>query len=513
MPGAAPLLEARGISKRFIAVQALDRVDAAFRAGEVVAVMGENGAGKSTLMKCLAGVHAPDAGEVWLEGRRVTIRGVREAEALGIAFIHQELNLAGNLSVGANIFLGREPRRGGPLGWIDRAAVRSRAAALLAQLELAESPDTLVSELSIGHQQMVEIAKALSQKARVLIMDEPTSSLTHHETQTLFGLVKRLREDGMAVVFISHRIGEVEEIADRVIVLRDGRNSGELGRDEIEHDRIVSLMVGRDLTAHEKAAPEELGMPRLTLRGLRTRAFPRHAVSFELRAGEIVGMAGLVGAGRTELARTVFGIDRKAGGQVLVDGRASRIQGPRSAMRAGIAYVPEDRKAQGAVVDFSIRDNMALASLGELQAMSFVLDGGIDRLAERTRERLSIRTPTIEQPVRMLSGGNQQKVVIGKWVARNPGVFLLDEPTRGIDVRSKGQIYQLIEELARSGAAVLVISSDLEEVLRISDRVLVMHEGRLAGELGRAEMSEESIMQLATGQTTDRTTGQTLETI
>ncbi|NNM28059.1 MAG: sugar ABC transporter ATP-binding protein, partial [Akkermansiaceae bacterium] len=351
------MLEACGLSKRFGGVRALTAVDAAFRPGEIVAVMGENGAGKSTLMKCLAGVHQPDEGEVRMDGRVAPIPDVRAAERLGIAFIHQELNLAENLDVGANVFLGREPRLFGP--FFNRGEIRRRTRALLDELELKFAPDLPVRELSIGHRQMVEIAKALSQDARVLIMDEPTSSLSLHETGILFGLVRRLRDQGMCIVFISHRMGEVEEIADRVIVLRDGENSGELQKGEIEHDRIVSLMVGRKLAVHHKTT-QSGGEVLLDVRDLRVTRFPDLPVSFELRAGEVVGMAGLVGAGRTELARAIFGIDRPIAGTVAVDGRPIRIGHPRDAVRAGLALVPEDRKAQGAILNLSLRDNVAM---------------------------------------------------------------------------------------------------------------------------------------------------------
>jgi len=493
-----PLLEACAISKRFGGVRALQQVSATFRPGEVVAVMGENGAGKSTLMKCLAGVHQPDEGEVKIEGETVRIPDVRSAKRLGIAFIHQELNLAGNLDVGANVFLGREPRLMGP--FFNRGEIRRRTKELLDSLELKFAPETLVQNLAIGHRQMVEIAKALSQEARILIMDEPTSSLSLHETRVLFRLIDKLKEKGMCIVFISHRMSEVEEIADRVIVLRDGENSGELEKREIEHDRIVPLMVGRKLAVHDKEVGE-VGDALLEIRDLRVARFPDIPVSFSLRAGEVVGMAGLVGAGRTDLVRAIFGIDRSLGGSVTVAGQEIRIGHPRDAVKAGIALVPEDRKAQGTILNISIRDNVAMAGLNRWNRAGFVRDGLVDRKAEDAREALSIRTPTIRQLVAMLSGGNQQKVVLAKWMPLDPKIFLLDEPTRGIDVGSKSEIYDVIDKMTSGGAAVLAISSELEEVLRISDRVLVMHEGRLAGEVARDSelFTEEGIMQLATG--------------
>ena len=497
-PDSQPLLEARAISKRFGGVRALEGVSASFRAGEVVAVMGENGAGKSTLMKCLAGVHQPNEGEVAVDGEVIQIPDVRAAENLGIAFIHQELNLAENLNIGANVYLGREPRILGP--FFDQREIRLRTQDLLDALELDVTPDTPVRNLSIGHRQMVEIAKALSQKARILIMDEPTSSLSLHETRILFRLVKKFREEGMGIVFISHRMAEVEEIADRVIVLKDGRNSGELGREEISRDRIVSLMVGRELVVHQKAGGKT-GEVLLEVCDLRVARFPDVPVSFELRAGEVVGMAGLVGAGRTEVARAIFGIDRSLGGAVRVNGQPVSIKHPQDAIRAGLALVPEDRKAQGAILNLNIRDNVAMVGMNRWQQAGFVKDRQIDQRAEEARESLRIQTPSTRQQVSMLSGGNQQKVVLAKWMPLRPRIFLLDEPTRGIDVGSKSEIYEVIDQMTAEGAAVLAISSELEEVLRISDRVIVMHEGRIAGQVARDDprFSEEGIMQLATG--------------
>ncbi|HJM63620.1 MAG: sugar ABC transporter ATP-binding protein [Roseibacillus sp.] len=473
-------------------------MSASFHAGEIVAVMGENGAGKSTLMKCLAGVHQPNEGEVAVDGEVIQIPDVRAAENLGIAFIHQELNLAENLNIGANVYLGREPRILGP--FFDQREIRLRTQDLLDALELDVTPDTPVRNLSIGHRQMVEIAKALSQKARILIMDEPTSSLSLHETRILFRLVKKFREEGMGIVFISHRMAEVEEIADRVIVLKDGRNSGELGREEISRDRIVSLMVGRELVVHQKAGGKT-GEVLLEVCDLRVARFPDVPVSFELRAGEVVGMAGLVGAGRTEVARAIFGIDRSLGGAVRVNGQPVSIKHPQDAIRAGLALVPEDRKAQGAILNLNIRDNVAMVGMNRWQQAGFVKDRQIDQRAEEARESLRIQTPSTRQQVSMLSGGNQQKVVLAKWMPLRPRIFLLDEPTRGIDVGSKSEIYEVIDQMTAEGAAVLAISSELEEVLRISDRVIVMHEGRIAGQVARDDprFSEEGIMQLATG--------------
>ena len=494
-----PFLEASGIHKRFPGVQALKGVDAVFFPGEVVAVIGENGAGKSTLMKVIAGVHPPDAGAVTLEGQPVTIPTVSKATELGIAFIHQELNLSDNLSVGANIFLGREPRKFGRLGIIDRRTIRRSAREILDRLEMDCDPETTVRELSIGHQQMVEIAKALSQNARMIIMDEPTSSLTPHETDCLFNLIRSLKSQGVCIVYISHRLMEVGQIADRVIVLRDGENSGELARDEIDHERMVSLMVGRSLTQFYQHKERRIGAPVLEVSDLAVPGLSGPPINFTLRAGEVVGMAGLVGAGRTELAQAVFGVDGAITGTLKVDGDIVEINNPRDAINAGIALVPEDRRDYGLITEFAVRDNISLSALDRHQTGKFVREKEIAALAREAVDEFNVKTTSIENEVGLLSGGNQQKVVLAKWISLKPKVLLLDEPTRGIDVGSKSEVYQLIENLASQGVAILAISSDLEEILRISDRVLVMHDGALAGELGRDMLSEEAVMALATG--------------
>jgi ribose transport system ATP-binding protein len=494
--GTTPLLEVRSVSKRFPGVVALDGVSLHVGAGEVVAVLGENGAGKSTLMKILAGVQTPDGGEIVVDGTPVEIDSVQTALRYGIALIHQELNLADNLSVAANIMLGREPRR---MGLIDHGQVRRLAQEAMDRVGLTCSPRTLVKRLSIGHQQMVEIAKALSTSARILIMDEPTSSLSEQEARQLFVLVKDLRQRGISVVYISHRLGEVSELADRVVVLRDGRNAGALSREQINHDAMVRLMVGRELSQFYPHEPHEPGPVALEVAGVRTRANPGHEVSFSVRGGEIVGIAGLVGAGRSELLTTIFGITPALGGTIKVGGVEVTPGSPREAIAAGIALVPEDRKQQGLVLGMAVRENMSLATVADRSRRGFVNRGYERQLAARMIEAMRIRTPSDRQIVQYLSGGNQQKVVLGKWLAAEPKVLLLDEPTRGIDVGAKQEIYRLMEDLARGGAAVAFVSSEMEEVLGMSDRALVMHEGCLAGELARDELSEESVMRLATG--------------
>jgi ribose transport system ATP-binding protein len=491
-----PLLEVRNLTKSFPGVRALRDVSLGLNAGEVLAVIGENGAGKSTLMKILAGVQKPDSGQILLDGQPVTIDSVKDALKLGIVLIHQELNLADNLDIGANIFLGREPRR---LGFIDRKTIYAQSQALLDRVGLDVSPRTIVSALTIGRQQMVEIAKALSVNARILIMDEPTSSLTQHETEQLYKVVRDLRSRGMAIVYISHRLGEVKELADRVVVLRDGQFAGHLMRDEVSHDRMVKLMVGRDLSQFYQRTHHAPQAPALEVSGLRTPQQPRHELSFAVRAGEIVGVAGLVGAGRTEMLQTLFGVTPALSGTIKVAGRIVTPQSPREAIRAGLALVPEDRKQQGLILEMAVRENMSLPSLRRTQHAGFLNFAAEKQTAAEMIQKLNVKTPGDRQVCQYLSGGNQQKVVIGKWLAMNPKVLLLDEPTRGIDVGAKREIYKLMEQLAQGGVAILFVSSEMEEVLGMSDRTLVMHEGKLTGELQRGELSEEAVMHLATG--------------
>jgi ribose transport system ATP-binding protein len=494
-----PLLEVRGLRKHFPGVQALDGVSLDLRAGEVLAVVGENGAGKSTLMKVLAGVHAPDGGELLLRGKPVRFAGVADAQRHGISLIHQELNLAETLDIAANVCLGREVVRGGLLGWLDRRAMDRLTRGLLARVGLDASPRTPVVRLSPGQKQLVEIARALGMDARVIIMDEPTSSLTQTEAQRLFQVVGELKRAGVAVVYISHRLGEVREVADRVVVLRDGRYAGTLARHEITHDALVRLMVGRDL---KQLYPRRHGAPgpvRLELRGVLYEGGGRGPISLAVRGGEVVGMAGLVGAGRTELAEALFGIRRILAGEVYLDGRPLKVRHPTEAIRAGLFLVPEDRRLHGLVLEASVRDNIALPNLDQLSVLRLIRPGGETALARRMSDKLHVRAAGVGQAAAQLSGCNQQKVVLGKWLARTPRVLILDEPTRGVDVGARSEIYALIDELAGAGVAVLMISSDMEEVLGMSDRLLVMYQGRLAGELSRAQMSETAVMNLATG--------------
>ena len=490
------LLEARSLTKSFPGVRALKGVSLTVGRGEVVAVIGENGAGKSTLMKILAGVQTADTGEIRIDGEPAPLRSVEEALGLGIALIHQELNLAQNLDVAANVFLGREPRR---WGLIDTARLHREAGQFLQAVGLEVAPDTRVGSLAIGQQQLVEIAKALSTRARVLIMDEPTSSLSAGEAENLFRVIQDLRGRGVSIVYISHRLGEVSRLADRVVVLRDGENSGELARHEISHAAMVRLMVGRDLSQFYPHQPHVRPETVLKVEGLRTPAHPSHPLSFEVRAGERVGLAGLVGAGRTEVLLALFGVQPAVGGTVNVDGKPLRAETPAEAIEAGLALVPEDRKREGVVLAMPVRENVSLASLRQDQRHGFRDGARETSLSVEMIQSLRIKTPGDRQVVQFLSGGNQQKVVIGKWLALKPRILLLDEPTRGIDIGAKQEIYRLMEELAAQGVAILFASSEMEEILGMSDRVLVMHEGRITGELARHQLSEEAIMHLATG--------------
>jgi ribose transport system ATP-binding protein len=490
------LLEVKRVCKSFPGVRALHEVSLRLNRGEVLAVIGENGAGKSTLMKILAGVQSQDTGEILVDGKTVRLDSVETALRNGVSLIHQELNLADNLDVGANIFLGREPLR---YGLIDRPRIREEAQQYLEMVGLDVSPDTIVGELTIGRQQMVEIAKALSVNSRILIMDEPTSSLSYGETVQLFKVVKDLRSRGISVIYISHRLGEVKELADRITVLRDGENAGDLDRSEINHDAMVKLMVGRDISQFYVRSRHEIGDVMLEVKNLRTPVHPTHELNFQVRAGEIVGMAGLVGAGRTEMMETIFGVTPAVSGEVNVQGKTLTPKQPRDAIDAGMVLAPEDRKQQGLIIEMSVRENLSLASLRRDQIGGFLNVTKESEISAEMIERMKVKTPSEDQIIKFLSGGNQQKVVLGKWLAMHPRVLLLDEPTRGIDVGAKQQIYNLMEELASRGIAILFISSEMEEIIGIADRALVMHEGRITGELPRNELTEESIMQLATG--------------
>ena len=490
-------LEVRDICKSFPGVRALHNVSLRLNNGEILSVVGENGAGKSTLMKIVAGALQPDSGEFLLDGQTVLFRTVSDALNRGIALIHQELNLANNLSVGANIFLGREPLR---RGLIDEKTICDEAKHVLQRVGLDVSPKTPVRHLTLGHQQLVEIARALSIRARILIMDEPTSSLSGGESRRLFEVIRDLRSNGVSILYISHRLGEVLELSDRVTVLRDGKNAGDLERADVTHDGLVRMMVGRDLSHFYSRQPHEAGDVAISVRGLVTAAWPEHPLSFDIRAGEIVGVAGLVGAGRTDMLRTLFGVDRPLAGNISVGSKSVRLESPVDAIRSGIALVPEDRKQQGAVLEMTIRENIGLAGLRQNARTAGFLNFAAESADSAAMvKRLRVKTPDDCHGVGTLSGGNQQKVVLGKWLALRPKVLLLDEPTRGIDVGAKQEVYRLMDELAGQGMAILFVSSELEEIVGMSDRALVMHEGRITGELLRENLTEESVMQMATG--------------
>ncbi|MFF8285872.1 sugar ABC transporter ATP-binding protein [Streptomyces albus] len=498
-PPARELLRTEGIRKTFPGVVALDGVDFDLRAGEVHVLLGENGAGKSTLIKVLSGAYRADAGRVLRDGKPVRISGAEAAEKLGIATIHQEFNLVPQLSVAENIFLGRQPRR---LGIVDRKKMEADAKVLLDRVGVTASPRTPVGELGIAGRQMVEIAKALSLRTRVLIMDEPTAVLTSEEVARLFAIVRKLRSDGVGIVFITHHLEEIPAIGDRVTVLRDGRSVGQVPADTPEDD-LVRLMVGRDIAQQYprergKADADAGSAPLLRVSGLRKQGVFED-VSFEVRAGEVVGIAGLVGAGRTEVVRAVFGADSYDAGRVEVAGKRLPGGDVWASHTAGLGLVPEDRKGQGLLPEASVADNLALVTMREASRGGLVDRGGLRKEAARIADRLGVRMAGLDQHVRTLSGGNQQKVVIGKWLLAKSRVLILDEPTRGIDVGAKVEIYQLINELTASGHAVLMISSDLPEVLGMSDRILVMSQGRIAGELTAREATQDAVMALAVG--------------
>ncbi|WP_433679840.1 sugar ABC transporter ATP-binding protein [Nocardia sp. CA-119907] len=488
-------LRVSGLSKSFAGVPALREVSLDFPAGAVTALMGENGAGKSTLIRILGGDHRPDSGHLELDGVRFEMATPAAARAAGIRVIGQEPEIVPHVSVAENVYLGALPRRAGRL--LDRAALRERMRTDLARLGFDRDldPDILGSKLTAAQRQLVEIMRALTTDAKVIAFDEPTSSLSDHETESLFALIGRLREQGLAVIYVSHRMREIFRLADRVAVLRDGALVGERATGETTDREIVRMMVGRDLST---LFARKHGTPgRVVLDADAVTTDDVSEVSLRVRAGEVVALAGLVGAGRSELAGALAGDLPIRSGEVRVDGKKLRLRQPRDAVRAGLGYAPEERKAQALLLHRGVRDNISLAMLDRLRRLRFVRRGAERRLARQYVESLRVRTPSIEQEVRKLSGGNQQKVVLARWLARKPKVLILDEPTRGVDVGAKVEIYHIIEELAESGVAVLVISSELPEVLGLADRIVVMQHGRVTGELDRGEASEEAILALA----------------
>ncbi len=498
MPGnahaLAPLLAMRGMVKSFPGVQALRGVDLTLNAGEVLALLGENGAGKSTLIKLLGGAHPADAGSITVDGREVDLRSPKAAREAGIAVIHQEFNLVGGLTASQNMFLGQETARA---GFLDQRQERRRAAELFQRLGVEMDLDLPCNRLSTAQQQLVEIAKALVFQTKILVMDEPTAALTLQETQRLFVIINDLRRDGIGIIYISHRFDEIFEISDRVIVLRDGANVSEHAISEVSRSRLIEQMVGRELKNEFPSRSVSIGQPRLEVKNL-SRGRAVQDVGFTVRGGEIVALTGLVGSGRTETARLIFGADRRDSGEIQLDGRRLEIRNPRQAIAAGIGLLTEDRKLQGLVLGASVRDNFSLPNLARLSWVGFVR-----KRVEREEfagyvDQLKIRIPHQEQRARNLSGGNQQKVVLAKWLARNCEVLIFDEPTRGVDVGAKYEIYELMNQLAARGKAILMISSDLPEVLGMADRILVMREGRLTGEItDLSQVTQEQIMQYA----------------
>jgi ribose transport system ATP-binding protein len=490
------LVEMTGISKSFPGVHALDGAQFDLRPGEVHALVGENGAGKSTLMKVLSGIYRRDAGTIKVKGQDVDVTSPHQAQSLGIAIIHQELNLANHLTVAQNIFIGREPRRG-PM--LDEAALNRKASDLFDRLHLRLDPRRRVGSLAVAQQQMVEIAKALSYDSSVLIMDEPTAALTDTEIEELFQIIRQLRDTGAGVVHISHRLEELKQISDRITVMRDGRYISTVETANASIPDIIAMMVGRTIFESKPELPETpdptviLEVQHLN-RGRQVRD-----ISFQLHRGEILGVAGLVGAGRTEVMRAIFGADTPESGEVLVNGKAVHVKTPTDGVAHGIGYLSEDRKRYGLALGMDVETNIALASMGRFtNKLGFIRPSKTREIALRHVESLAIKTPSIGQRVKNLSGGNQQKVVIGKWLTADMEVLIFDEPTRGIDVGAKSEIYKLLNDLAREGKGIIMISSELPEILRMSHRILVMCEGRITGELTAGEATQEKIMTLAT---------------
>ncbi len=491
----SPLLEMKDIVKTFPGVRALDGVNLKLYQGEVHALLGENGAGKSTLMKVLNGIHQKNEGAIYLDGREVSFNNPKEAQEAGLAIIHQELELIPDLTVAENIFLGREPRKG---FLVDYDQLIKQSKAVIKKLGISIDPKAKLRDLNIGTQQMVEIAKALSQDANILIMDEPTSSLTPTEIDILADLVARLKEHGMAIVFISHRLEEIFEICDKVTVLRDGQYIGEVAVTETDEDQLINMMVGRKL---ENRFPEINHHPRDLILEVVNLTVPDRLkdASFKLHAGEVLGVAGLMGAGRTELAKSLFGLYHPTSGKIKINGEEIRLKSPKDAISRGIYYLSESRKDEGLVLGMTVEENTSLSVISDLCKFSLIDNKSEAQLAEKYVKGLKIKTPHIKQKVKNLSGGNQQKVVISKLLTTKPDIIILDEPTRGIDVGAKREIYDLIDHLVSDGVAVILISSQLPEVLNLSNRILVMHEQKIMGELDAKHATQEKIMKLATG--------------
>lgn len=496
MQNKKPILEMLGISKTFPGVKALDKVNLRAYEGEVMALLGENGAGKSTLMKILSGVYQRDEGEIKIEGQNVEINNIKDAQRLGISIIHQELSLLTNLSIFENLFLGCEISDGLKL---NKKEMIKKSEELLRKFDLNISPKTIVKELTVGEMQMVEIIKAVSKDARIIIMDEPTTALTEVETQKLFKIIEHLKSQDVAVIYISHRMEEIFKICDRVTVLRDGTFIGEEYIKNVTRDDLISMMVGRKLEEQFPYVEVKPGKAILEVRNLRWNDKIKD-VSFELKAGEILGIAGLMGSGRTEVAKLIFGEYKKTGGEVYIDDKKVDINSPKDAINCGIAYLSEDRKKEGLILKLSVLENMTISNLNKYENVIKRIDRNkeLDDCKEYTK-KLHIKTSSPYQLVKNLSGGNQQKVIIAKWLLNSPKVLIIDEPTKGIDVGAKKEIYEILNELKMQGKGVIMISSDMEEILGVSDRIMVMHEGKITGEILRKEANQEKIMKYAVG--------------
>tara|TARA_R110002124_G_scaffold76438_3_gene204834 strand:- start:11479 stop:12996 length:1518 start_codon:yes stop_codon:yes gene_type:complete len=489
-------LRLEGIVKTFPGVRALDDVSFEVMPGEVHALLGENGAGKSTLMKVLAGMHQPDEGRIFIENRQVTMRTPLEAKAQGIVLIHQELSLAEEMSAAENIYLGELPRK--RFGIVDRAKLMADAGAILKRLNCGFGPEVTVGDLSIANKQMVEIARALTVDAKAVVFDEPTASLTDAEKVVLFDIIYDLKARGVGIVYISHRMEEIFTVSDRISVLRDGTYRGTLKTSETNEDEITQLMIGRSLDLSRNTGHIKFGDVALEVKNLSCGSL-YDDVSFKVHSGEVVGFYGLVGAGRTEIAETLFGLRAPTGGTIHLTGKQVKIHSPVAAIEHGISLVPENRKEQGLVLGMNCRDNITLPQVDDLTAGPFVSDGAELAIFDRYRDKLEIKTPNWRQTVGNLSGGNQQKIVIGKWLSMHPKVLIVDEPTRGIDVGSKSEIHNLVRDLAKQGYAVIVISSEMPEVLHVSDRIIAMYHGRIMREFTAAEVTEDSLVQAISG--------------
>lgn len=497
MQGIKPMLKVEGVSKSFPGVKALDKVNITAYGGEVTAIMGENGAGKSTLMKILSGVYTKDEGEIYIQGVKADIKGIKSAEEYGVTIIHQELSIINNLTVAENLFLGNE--KVNKFGIINKKLLVERSKSFLKQIGCDVDPNELAGNLNVGEKQMIEIAKALTKNAGIIIMDEPTTALTEVETKNLFNVIESLKKKGLAIIYISHRMEEIFAMCDRVEVLRDGKYAGNARIKDIDNDKLISMMVGRKIEDQIPYRKIKTGKNILEVKNLSSNAGTKD-VSFDLKEGEILGIAGLMGSGRSELAKTIFGYYKKIDGSIKINGKDLKGNSIQEAIDNGICYLSEDRKKEGCVLSLSVADNMTITNLKSYENKSFVINK--KKESEDVSyyiNKINIKTPFPEQLIKNLSGGNQQKVILAKWLMLHPEVLIIDEPTKGIDVGAKKEIYELLNELKSSGKAIIIISSDMPEVLGLSDRILVMCNGEISGELSREEATQEKIMKLAIG--------------